>query len=134
LYGRPRKHRQFEAALQSQPAPLHAKQNAGLRAERRTRANPLPGAPGILRFHHLEKQAYCAVSDSDTVQEECCVFRVPNVTIRDVTKRPETVECGSNILAGAEPGVIRRAVKTVLYLDRDWNPPSKYGSRRSPPQ
>jgi UDP-N-acetylglucosamine 2-epimerase (non-hydrolysing) len=81
---------------------------------------------GFFDFIALEKQALCAVSDSGTVQEECCIFRVPNVTIRDVTERPETVECGSNILAGAEPDVIRRAVQAVLSLGRDWNPPPEY--------
>ena len=30
------------------------------------------------------------LSDSGTVQEECRIFHVPNVTIRDVTERPET--------------------------------------------
>jgi UDP-N-acetylglucosamine 2-epimerase (non-hydrolysing) len=81
---------------------------------------------GFFDFIALEKQAFCAVSDSGTVQEECCIFRVPNVTIRDVTERPESVECGSNMLAGAEPKVIRRAVNAVLSLDRDWNPPPEY--------
>jgi UDP-N-acetylglucosamine 2-epimerase (non-hydrolysing) len=81
---------------------------------------------GFFDFIALEKQALCAISDSGTVQEECCIFRVPNVTIRDVTERPETVECGSNMLAGAEPDMIRRATKAVLSLDRNWNPPPEY--------
>jgi UDP-N-acetylglucosamine 2-epimerase (non-hydrolysing) len=81
---------------------------------------------GFFDFIALEKQAFCAVSDSGTVQEECCIFRVPNVTIRDVTERPETVECGSNMLAGAEPEMIRAATRAVLKLDRAWNPPPEY--------
>lgn len=81
---------------------------------------------GFFDFIALEKQAFCVLSDSGTVQEECCLFRVPNVTIRDVTERPETVECGSNMLAGADPAMIRRAVKAVLSLDRGWNPPPEY--------
>lgn len=81
---------------------------------------------GFFDFIALEKQAFCAISDSGTVQEECCIFRVPNVTIRDVTERPETVECGSNMLAGAEPEMIRSAVKAVTSLDRNWNPPPEY--------
>ena len=43
-------------------------------------------------FVALEQQAKCVLSDSGTVQEECCLFGVPNVTLRDVTERPETVE------------------------------------------
>jgi UDP-N-acetylglucosamine 2-epimerase (non-hydrolysing) len=81
---------------------------------------------GFFDFIVLEKNAKCVLSDSGTVQEECCIFRVPNVTVRDVTERPETVECGSNMLAGAEPGMIHNAVRSVLELDRNWNPPPEY--------
>jgi UDP-N-acetylglucosamine 2-epimerase (non-hydrolysing) len=81
---------------------------------------------GFFDFIALEKQAFCVLSDSGTVQEECSLFRVPNVTIRDVTERPETVECGSNMLSGADPAMIRRAVKAVRYLHLDWNPPPEY--------
>ncbi|HDK81211.1 MAG TPA: UDP-N-acetylglucosamine 2-epimerase (non-hydrolyzing), partial [Nitrospirae bacterium] len=55
---------------------------------------------GFFDFIALEQRAFCVITDSGTVQEECCIFRVPNVTIRDVTERPETVETGSNIIAG----------------------------------
>ena len=55
---------------------------------------------GLFDFVRLEKEAFCVLSDSGTVQEECCIFGVPTVTMRDVTERPETIECGSNLLAG----------------------------------
>ncbi|MBS1718086.1 MAG: UDP-N-acetylglucosamine 2-epimerase (non-hydrolyzing) [Armatimonadetes bacterium] len=77
-------------------------------------------------FVNLEKNAFCLLSDSGTVQEEGCIFGVPNVTIRDVTERPETVECGSNILTGAEPEGIERAVKMVTRVAGGWNPPVEY--------
>ena len=81
---------------------------------------------GLFDFVALERAAFCTLSDSGTVQEECCLFRVPNVTIRDVTERPETLECGSNMLSGADPAMIRRATRAVLSLDRAWNPPPEY--------
>jgi len=81
---------------------------------------------GFFDFIALERAAFCLLSDSGTVQEECCIFRVPNVTIRDVTERPETIECGSNILSGAEVQTISNAVKTVLQVPRNWNPPREY--------
>ena len=77
-------------------------------------------------FIHLEKNAFCVLSDSGTVQEECCIFRVPNVTIRDVTERPETIECGSNILSGAFPDNILRCVQTVLNQSNQWDIPKEY--------
>jgi UDP-N-acetylglucosamine 2-epimerase (non-hydrolysing) len=40
---------------------------------------------GFFDFVALEKNARGVISDSGTVQEECCIFRVPNLTIRDTT-------------------------------------------------
>jgi UDP-N-acetylglucosamine 2-epimerase (non-hydrolysing) len=81
---------------------------------------------GFFDFVTLEQKAQCVLSDSGTVQEECCIFRVPNVTLRDVTERPETLECGSNILSGADPDLILDCVKVVLSRPSDWNPPPEY--------
>ena len=81
---------------------------------------------GFFDFVALEKQAKCVLSDSGTVQEECCLFGVPNVTLRDVTERPETVEVGSNMLSGAATEDILRCVRTVLAQPADWTPPPEY--------
>ena len=81
---------------------------------------------GFFDFIKLEKSAFCLLSDSGTVQEEACIFGVPNVTIRDVTERPETVECGSNILSGADPQTILRQVKLVTGRKEGWQPPREY--------
>jgi UDP-N-acetylglucosamine 2-epimerase (non-hydrolysing) len=81
---------------------------------------------GFFDFVALEQKAFCVLSDSGTVQEECAIFKVPNVTLRDVTERPETIECGSNILTGADPVQILDCVKTVLSHSASWNPPAEY--------
>ena len=81
---------------------------------------------GFFDFVKLEQQAHCVLSDSGTVQEECCIFKVPNVTLRDVTERPETIECGSNILTGADPEMILQAVRVALSSTCDWTPPAEY--------
>ena len=83
-------------------------------------------AMGFFDFVKLEKNAYCVLTDSGTVQEECCIFGVPNVTIRDVTERPETIECGSNILSGARTESILRAVEVAVSGKGAWDPPSEY--------
>lgn len=81
---------------------------------------------GLFDFVKLEKNAACVLTDSGTVQEECCIFKVPNVTLRDVTERPETVEVGSNILSGAEPDSIVRCVDVAMSRPTNWNPPWEY--------
>lgn len=81
---------------------------------------------GFFDFVALERQARCVLTDSGTVQEECAIFRVANVTMRDVTERPETIEVGSNILTGADPGAIVDAVEITLTTDQQWTPPPEY--------
>jgi UDP-N-acetylglucosamine 2-epimerase (non-hydrolysing) len=81
---------------------------------------------GFFDFVHLERHARCVLTDSGTVQEECCIFRVPAVTVRDTTERPETVECGSNVLSGVEPEAIRRCVSAALDAPPSWSPPPEY--------
>jgi UDP-N-acetylglucosamine 2-epimerase (non-hydrolysing) len=81
---------------------------------------------GFFDFIQLERNAFCLLSDSGTVQEEACIFGVPNVTIRDVTERPETVECGSNILSGADVDMILTNVAFAVNKRRIWEPPREY--------
>src|SRR3990170_160117 len=81
---------------------------------------------GLFDFVTLEKNALCVLSDSGTVQEECCIFRIANVTLRDVTERPETVEAGSNMLSGADPKSILNCVNVVLQQPRNWSLPTEY--------
>jgi UDP-N-acetylglucosamine 2-epimerase (non-hydrolysing) len=81
---------------------------------------------GFFDFIKLERNAFCVLSDSGTVQEECSIFRVANVTIRDSTERPETIECGSNILSGVERDAILRCVRAVVDQEPNWSVPPEY--------
>jgi len=84
---------------------------------------------GFHDFVRLERSARAVLSDSGTVQEECCILGVPNVTLRDVTERAETVECGSNILSGVEPADVARSLRVALSSSRRWTPPPEYVAR-----
>lgn len=81
---------------------------------------------GFFEFITLERNALCVLSDSGTVQEECSIFNVPAITIRDVTERPETIECGSNMLSGTKTDTIVQCVRAVLALEKDWTAPLEY--------
>jgi len=96
--------------------------NAGTQNEQIRFSEPF----GFFDFIALERNAFCVLSDSGTVQEECCIFRTANITVRDVTERPETIECGSNILSGIESETVLRCVRTVLDQKRDWRIPPEY--------
>jgi UDP-N-acetylglucosamine 2-epimerase (non-hydrolysing) len=77
-------------------------------------------------FIKLEKNAAMVLTDSGTVQEECSIFRIPNVTVRNVTERPETVECGSNIIGGTCSETIMQAVKVASTRKGQWLAPEGY--------
>jgi UDP-N-acetylglucosamine 2-epimerase (non-hydrolysing) len=81
---------------------------------------------GFFDFITLERHAHCVLSDSGTVQEESCIFGIPNVTLRDVTERPETIECGGNMLSGADVEIVLQCVRLVLALRGKWNAPREY--------
>ena len=81
---------------------------------------------GFFDFVKLEKNALAVLTDSGTVQEECAIFGIPNITIRDVTERPETVECGSNIISGADTDSILRATEIAISQPASWIPPKEY--------
>ncbi len=81
---------------------------------------------GFLDFISLERSAFCILSDSGTVQEEACLFGVPNVTLREVTERPETIDCGSNLLSGTDPDEVVRHVRLVTSQSTAWVPPPEY--------
>ena len=81
---------------------------------------------GFFDFVALERDARVVVTDSGTVQEECCILGVPGVTIRDTTERPETVECGSNSLAGVDPEALVRLVEAGSEAGGWWTVPREY--------
>jgi UDP-N-acetylglucosamine 2-epimerase (non-hydrolysing) len=81
---------------------------------------------GFIDFVRLEKEAFCVLTDSGTVQEETCILHVPSVTMRDVTERPETIDCGSTVLTGTDPDRIMKAVEQVTSSPTDWTVPPEY--------
>ena len=85
-----------------------------------------------LAFLVLESKAKLVLTDSGGVQEETCILGVPCVTLRDNMERPETLEVGSNILAGTDPNKILEAAKVSCAQKKVWINPfgdGKTGSK-----
>jgi len=76
-----------------------------------------------LSFLHLESKAKLVLTDSGGVQEETCILGVPCVTLRDNTERPETLDVGSNVLAGTDPHRILLAAKAFDTYKKNWTNP-----------
>ena len=80
---------------------------------------------GYLDFLGLHAEAALMLTDSGGLQEEACCLGVPCVTLRDNTERPESVEVGANVLAGAEPERIVGCAREMLGRPRSW--PNPFG-------
>ena len=84
--------------------PVHPRTRKTLRSvnfenDRLLQIDPL----GYLEFIYLLKFARCVITDSGGITEEATVLDIPCITLRDSTERPETVEIGTNELAGTDP-------------------------------
>lgn len=77
----------------------------------------------FLSFLQLESNAKLILTDSGGIQEESCILGVPCVTLRNNTERPETLEVGSNILAGASPDKILECSRIMLGRENNWRNP-----------
>jgi UDP-N-acetylglucosamine 2-epimerase (non-hydrolysing) len=69
---------------------------------------------GYLEFNYLVENAKAVITDSGGITEETTVMRVPCITLRNNTERPETVTIGTNELIGTDPSFIKPAMETLF--------------------
>ena len=81
------------------------------------------GPKGYIEFLYLMENALAVLTDSGGIQEEACILRVPCVTLRNDTERPETVEVGANRLAGSDPDLILDSLMLMMNSDKNWTNP-----------
>jgi len=78
--------------------------------------------PDYFRFVALMNAAFFIVTDSGGIQEEAPSLKKPVLVARNVTERPEAVECGAAILVGTDRERIVREAGRLL------NSPDHYAS------
>jgi UDP-N-acetylglucosamine 2-epimerase (non-hydrolysing) len=71
---------------------------------------------GFYDFNRLLKDSYCVLSDSGTAAEEGLFYKVPSVSLRMATERPETLESGGHIISGFDLENIVESVTTAVRL------------------
>ena len=60
------------------------------------------------------KNSKAVITDSGGVTEETTVLRIPCMTLRSNTERPETVTIGTNELLGVNPKALIPAMKKLM--------------------
>jgi UDP-N-acetylglucosamine 2-epimerase (non-hydrolysing) len=99
--------------------PVHPRTAKTLKSSSRLPQNIHPVEPQpYLEFNYLVKNAKAVITDSGGISEETTVMRVPCLTLRNTTERPETVSIGSNELIGTEPSALAPAFSRVF--DGSW--------------
>jgi UDP-N-acetylglucosamine 2-epimerase len=68
---------------------------------------------GFPAYVRLQEQAFCVLSDSGTISEECALLGFPALTLRGSMERPEALDGGNIVLCGLEPEDVLRAVRLV---------------------
>ncbi len=78
---------------------------------------------GFLEMLQLEAEARLIITDSGGIQEEACILKVPSVTLRFNTERPEAIEVGASVLAGNSCSKIITSIDLMLNKSRNWKNP-----------
>jgi UDP-N-acetylglucosamine 2-epimerase len=84
---------------------------------------------GFHDYNHLQKDAFCVVSDSGTLPEESSFFAsigrpFPAVCIRTSTERPEALDKGCFTLAGISEKGLLQSVAVAVGLDAEGSHPA----------
>ncbi len=79
---------------------------------------------GFMDYNHLQKHAFCVLSDSGTLSEESSMLGFPAVLIRTSTERPEVLDKGSVIVGGVTGREIVQAVDLTRQMWKNNEPVS----------
>jgi UDP-N-acetylglucosamine 2-epimerase (non-hydrolysing) len=96
--------------------PMHPRTRSKMGTAKLPKGVRIMAPLGFYDFNHLLQNSYCILSDSGTAPEEAYFYKVPCVSLRMTTERPETVEGGAHIVAGLDASNIVAAVETITTL------------------
>lgn len=74
---------------------------------------------GFHDYNHLQKNAFCVVSDSGTVPEEASYFKFPAVSIRTSTERPEAMDKGMFVIGSITTEQVLQAVDLAVEMHKN---------------
>lgn len=65
---------------------------------------------GYFDYNKLQKNAFCVLSDSGSIQEESSIMGFPAIQVRVSSERPEAFDEGVLILSGLDKNIILQAI------------------------
>lgn len=71
---------------------------------------------GFHDYNKLQMRAFCAISDSGTIAEECSILGFPAITPRDAIERPEGLDVGCLIMTGLDSEAIVTGVEAAARM------------------
>ena len=71
---------------------------------------------GFFDYNHLQKNAFCVVSDSGTIPEEAAYFRFPAVSVRTSTERPEALDKGVFLIGSITTEQVLQSVDLAVEM------------------
>lgn len=69
---------------------------------------------GLFDYLNLQTNAFCVISDSGTISEEAAILKVPAISFRICTERPEAIDKGNIILSGLDSKNLLDAIKITV--------------------
>ena len=79
---------------------------------------------GFADYVHLQKNAFCVLSDSGTITEESAILGFPAITIRQSHERPEGMDEGVLIMSGLKADRVLESIEVVTSQFRADDPPT----------
>ncbi len=78
---------------------------------------------GYLDMLKLESEAQIIITDSGGIQEEACILKIPCVTLRESTERPESIIIKANILTKPNSKELIKKFELMRKSKRNWKNP-----------
>lgn len=95
--------------------PVHPRINKFMKKQLNIPKNIILTKPiGYLDFLYLIKNAKGIITDSGGITEEATYLKIPCITLRNSTERPETIKLGSNILVGNDFQKIKINISKII--------------------
>ncbi|MEX1308317.1 MAG: UDP-N-acetylglucosamine 2-epimerase, partial [Eubacteriales bacterium] len=77
---------------------------------------------GFIDYNHLQKNAFCVLSDSGTLSEESAMLGFAGVLLRTSTERPEVLDKGTVVIGGIKGEDVLQSIELAVSMKENAEP------------